>query len=71
MSLTPRQLRVAELVSQGFTDKQIARRLGCTVSTVKYHLAEVNKHVPQGEGQNARVRLALWYVTTWEDSDAA
>lgn len=69
--LTPRQIRVAELVSRGFTDKQIARRLGCTVRNVKYHISEVSRYLPEGEGQNTRVRLALWYITVWEDSDAA
>ena len=36
--LTPRQLDVLGLVNQGLSNKQIGRRLGIAVETVKQHL---------------------------------
>jgi two-component system, NarL family, nitrate/nitrite response regulator NarL len=36
--LTPREVEVLSLVGQGFTNKAVARRLGISVHTVKFHL---------------------------------
>jgi len=36
--LTPREVEVLALVGQGFTNKAVARRLGISVHTVKFHL---------------------------------
>lgn len=41
MNLAPRQAQVAELVSQGWTNKQIARELSISPSTVKIHVRAV------------------------------
>lgn len=38
--LTGRERQVAELVAEGLTNKQIARRLSITTSTVKHHVSE-------------------------------
>ena len=38
-SLSPRELELIELVAAGLSNKGIARRLGLSVNTVKYHLA--------------------------------
>jgi len=37
MRLTPRQVEVLRLVSEGLTDKEIAIRLGIRASSVKNH----------------------------------
>ena len=37
-SLTPREIEILALVGQGFTNKAVARRLGISVHTVKFHL---------------------------------
>ena len=39
--LSPRQLEIVGLVAQGLQNKQIARRLGIGVETVKTHLARI------------------------------
>jgi len=36
--LTPRELEVLELVAQGMTNKEIARRMFVSANTVKYHM---------------------------------
>ena len=41
LELTPRQLSVAELVSQGFSNDEVAAELGVSVKTVEYHLVNV------------------------------
>jgi two-component system, NarL family, nitrate/nitrite response regulator NarL len=37
-ALTPREVEILTLVGQGLTNKAIARRLGISVHTVKFHL---------------------------------
>ncbi|HUB16523.1 MAG TPA: response regulator transcription factor [Acetobacteraceae bacterium] len=37
-TLTPREVEVLSLVGQGLTNKAVARRLGISVHTVKFHL---------------------------------
>ncbi|RJL34607.1 DNA-binding response regulator [Bailinhaonella thermotolerans] len=39
--LTAREREVAELVAAGLTNRQIARRLGITLETVKKHLTHI------------------------------
>jgi DNA-binding NarL/FixJ family response regulator len=39
--LTPRHAQILELVAEGMTDAQIARRLGIARGTVKSHLGEI------------------------------
>src|SRR5690606_7627430 len=40
-ALTPRELEVAQLIDQGHSNKQIARRLGLRISTVKNHVHSI------------------------------
>lgn len=40
-SLTPRQHQVCRLVAQGMANKEIAKKLGTTVNTIKTHRAEI------------------------------
>jgi len=40
-ALSPRELSVAELIAQGLANKQIARRLGLSILTVKDHVHRI------------------------------
>ncbi|SDG98641.1 regulatory protein, luxR family [Sinosporangium album] len=40
-SLTPQELRVAQMASQGLTNPEIARRLSISSSTIRYHLSKI------------------------------
>jgi len=40
-SLTRREVEVLELIAQGLTNSEVARRLDVTVHAVKFHLASV------------------------------
>jgi DNA-binding NarL/FixJ family response regulator len=53
--LTPRELDTVRLVGQGLSNKEIARRLGVSVTTVRTHLNKVYDKL----GSESRVELAL------------
>ena len=40
-SLTPRELEVARLIADGLSNKQIAKRLGITIGTVKHYVHQI------------------------------
>jgi DNA-binding CsgD family transcriptional regulator len=54
-SLTPSELRVAELATEGQTNREIAQRLFVTQKTVETHLG----HVFRKLGLESRAQLAL------------
>jgi DNA-binding NarL/FixJ family response regulator len=54
--LTPRQTRILEGVAAGRTNKHIARELGITERTIKYHLAEIFARVSAGSRAEAVAR---------------
>lgn len=56
--LTPRELQVLELVADGLPNKAIARRLGVSDETVKFHLGSVFGKLGASNRTDA-VRLAL------------
>jgi DNA-binding NarL/FixJ family response regulator len=41
-SLTPREIEVLELVAEGLSNKAVARRLGISDQTVKFHLTSIS-----------------------------
>ncbi|WP_046869467.1 response regulator transcription factor [Microvirga massiliensis] len=41
ISLTPRELEVLSLLAEGASNKEIARRLGISVHTAKYHVGSL------------------------------
>ncbi|HSK81202.1 MAG TPA: response regulator transcription factor [Thermoanaerobaculia bacterium] len=53
--LTPRELDTVRLVGQGLSNKEIARHLGVSVTTVRTHLNKVYDKL----GSDSRVELAL------------
>jgi DNA-binding NarL/FixJ family response regulator len=55
-----REAEVLCLVTAGWTDRQIARRLGITVSTVRKHLTEVFDKA----GVRGRAAVAAWWQHT-------
>ncbi len=65
--LTPRQLDIIQLVGQGLGNKEIARRLGVGVATVRTHLARIYEKL-RTEG---RVELALFASRAGRDPGAA
>lgn len=54
--LTPRQLEIAALISEGLTNKEIARRLLITVSTVETHI----EHIFRKLDVVSRSQVAVW-----------
>jgi DNA-binding CsgD family transcriptional regulator len=59
-SLTSAELRIVKEVSQGLTNRQVARCLSVSQNTVESHL----KHIYPKLGIHSRVQLALLVVTT-------
>jgi pimeloyl-ACP methyl ester carboxylesterase/DNA-binding CsgD family transcriptional regulator len=54
--LTARELQVADLIADGFTNAEIARSLGVSVRTVDAHV----DHVRTKLGVRARTQIAVW-----------
>ena len=42
-ALTPRQREILELVANGYANKEVAEKLGLTLSTVTWYLNEIYK----------------------------
>ncbi|MER5819193.1 helix-turn-helix transcriptional regulator, partial [Streptomyces californicus] len=59
--LNGQENRIVQLVAEGLTNKQMARRLGISPHTVNYHL----KKLFQKTGVNSRI--ALLRETGWND----
>jgi len=57
--LSERQLEVVRLLAEGKRHDAIARKMRCTVATVRWHIQEAATRVP-GDG-HASARLIYWY----------
>ena len=57
--LTARQCEVAELVARGFTNKQIAQRLGISRFTAETHVRNILDRL----GASSRSEIATWYAS--------
>lgn len=57
--LTNRQAEVAEKVSQGLSNKQVAKELFVEEKTVKYHLTDVYSKL----GLKSRAELIVWCLS--------
>lgn len=58
MALTPRETDILELISQGLSNKMIARKLDIAESTVKVHV----KHLLKKLNLKSRVEAAVWVL---------
>ena len=57
--LTPQEEVALSLLASGFSNKEIASRMGIGVGTVKYHLAQIYQKLDvQGRGRGAAVARA-------------
>ena len=64
--LSPRELQVLRLVTSGLANKQIARRLDISESTVKAHISSVFRRI----GVTDRTSAAVWARDHLPDRDA-
>jgi DNA-binding CsgD family transcriptional regulator len=55
--LSPRELEVLELTSQGLTNQRVAAQLGVTIHAVKFHLAAIYRKLGVSNRTEAVVRL--------------
>jgi DNA-binding NarL/FixJ family response regulator len=57
-ALTPREIEVLELLAEGLSNKGIARRLGISDQTVKFHVASISGKLG-AHSRTGAVRLAV------------
>lgn len=60
--ITPDQLRIAELIAQGWEDKEIANDLGVSYDAVRQRLRTFAQKI----GATNRAMVAAWYVRETE-----
>jgi DNA-binding CsgD family transcriptional regulator len=65
-ALSPREQEVAALTCLGYTNRQIAARLGISPETVKTHLRNLLAKFGARTKAEMRARLADWDFSTWE-----
>jgi DNA-binding CsgD family transcriptional regulator len=68
--LTPREWQVLRLVREGLTNEQIAERLGISLSTAKYHVAETMAKLDVADRRDAVERITerkrgAWVLAIW------
>lgn len=56
MQLTPRQRRVVELLADGLSCPQIARKLGIALPTVRQHVRDIAARLPGDQPALRRIR---------------
>jgi DNA-binding NarL/FixJ family response regulator len=57
-TLTPRELEVLQILAEGLSNKAIARRLGISDQTVKFHVASIGGKLG-AQNRTEAVRLAI------------
>ena len=67
-SLTPREQEVTALVCLGFTNRQIAARLGVTEAAVKFHLGNVYSKCRVKNRTKLRQKFDGWDFSLFDDS---
>ncbi len=64
-TLTPRQSKVAELVAQGWSNRQIADELVITERSAESHVERIRGRL----GFRSRAQIAAWYVASVPPAD--
>jgi DNA-binding CsgD family transcriptional regulator len=64
--MTPRERQVAQLVSLGLTNVELARRLGIAPGTVRIHIERILAKL----GLSSRVQIATWVVRGGDERSA-
>jgi two-component system nitrate/nitrite response regulator NarP len=59
MTLTARESEVAQLVSQGFRNKRVARELGLSKATVQSHLRAIYEKLDVSNRTELAVKMVL------------
>ena len=67
LALTPRELEVLEMISNGMTNAQAAQRLQLSVHAIKFHLALIYRRL----GVNNRTEAAVTYLRSIGGAPAA
>jgi DNA-binding NarL/FixJ family response regulator len=67
--LSERELEVLEIATLGLTNSQIAKRLGVTVHTVKFHLASIYRKLGAANRTDAIVRSLRADITVVPGKD--
>ena len=68
-ALSQRELEVLEIATLGLTNPQIAKRLGVTVHTVKFHLASIYRKLGAANRTDAIVRSLRAGITVAPDDE--
>jgi DNA-binding NarL/FixJ family response regulator len=69
--LTPRELRILRLVSEGCSDREIAKRLSVSVNTVESHIRKIYEKVgPHPDDTPLAVAVARPRPTAMQFTDA-
>lgn len=61
-TLTPRQQRIAALISDGFSDKEIATLELIDEETVGYHVGRIAGLLKLDPSKNIRVQITRFYL---------
>lgn len=66
-SLSPRQQQVTALICLGYTNRQIAGRLGISISTVHTHSGNIQGTFGVNSKADLRVLLVNWDFSGWDE----
>lgn len=67
--LSPRQNAVAQLVADGFSDKQIATRLNLAPRSVHVYITRIAKKLGADGMLNTRVQITRAVIFAWAELD--
>ncbi|WP_322510193.1 LuxR C-terminal-related transcriptional regulator [Anaerolinea sp.] len=67
LMLTPREQQAVALACLGYTNRQIAQRMGISPETVKTHLRNAMMHFDVHSKSELRRLLADWDFSSWEN----
>jgi len=65
LSLTPREKDIAALTCLGFTNRQMANKLGVTLNTIKTHVRNVLSKFDVSSKVKLRQKLNGWDFSAW------